>query len=178
MKVGMDCVFSRAVVLAAMACWMSGMSLPGVAFGHQDTASGAEPETALRTQTDPTTAPVFKSYHGAWLGMTAEQVRDALGKPKEKGKDTDIFVLSNQESATVYYDENGTANAFVVQYRGAPDKLPDADSVLGVNLRPNDDGSAFKRIPYPEAGYAVSYSLIPGKAPMVIVMARTLQGRR
>jgi len=52
---------------------------------------------------------------------------------------------------------------------GEGGNAPDAKSVLGEDVEAKADGSMYKLVRYPEAGYWVSYSRTAGNSPLVIV---------
>src|SRR5690242_13144319 len=46
--------------------------------------------------------PLLREYRGVQLGMTAEQVKQRLGAPKETAPRQDFYVFSEYESAQVF----------------------------------------------------------------------------
>ncbi|MBD0327204.1 MAG: hypothetical protein ICV68_12280, partial [Pyrinomonadaceae bacterium] len=87
---------------------------------------------------------------------------------KDKGKVQDFFVLSDAENVQVYYDNQGKVQAISVNYVDAK-KAPDTVSVLGEEVKANADGSMYKLVRYPEAGYWVAYSRTAGDTPLITV---------
>jgi hypothetical protein len=103
------------------------------------------------------------------FGSTSIKARQRLGNLKEKGKVQDFFVFSDNESAQVYYDDAGKVMAISLNYVGAQSGAPDAKAVLGSDLEANADGSMYKLVRYPEAGYWVSYSRTAGDSPLITI---------
>jgi hypothetical protein len=124
---------------------------------------------AKSTTATPAVTPVFKDYRGASVGMSAEEVRQKLGKPDEKFDDMDLFVFSDKERARVYYDKDKKARAISVTYIGTKGGAPLPTDVLGTEVERKEDGSMHKLITYPDAGYWVSYSRTAGEDPLVLV---------
>jgi hypothetical protein len=114
-------------------------------------------------------APLFTNYKGVTLGMSADDVRRKLDGLKEKSKEQDFFIFSDNESAQVYYDTEGKVMAVSLNYVGEGGNAPDAKAVLGEDVEAKADGSIYKLVRYPEAGYWVSYSRTAGNAPLIIV---------
>lgn len=118
--------------------------------------------------------PKWGEYKGVTVGMSAAEVRAKLAGLKDKGNTQDLFVLSDTENVQVYYDEQGKVHAISVNYVDA-NKAPDVVAVLGEEVKVNEDGSMYKLVRYPEAGYWVAYSRTAGGSPLTTV---TLQKMR
>jgi hypothetical protein len=116
-----------------------------------------------------TIVPLFTNYKGVTLGMSADEVRRKLDGLKEKSKEQDFFIFSDNESAQVYYDTEGKVMAVSLNYVGEGSNAPDAKAVLGEDVEAKADGSMYKLVRYPEAGYWVSYSRTAGNSPLIIV---------
>jgi hypothetical protein len=112
--------------------------------------------------------PKWGEYKGITIGMNADEVRAKLAGLKDQGKVQDFFVLSDAENVQVYYDDQGKVQAISVNYVDAR-KAPDVVAVLGEEVKANEDGSVYKLIRYPEAGYWVAYSRTAGDAPLITV---------
>ncbi|HWS54188.1 MAG TPA: hypothetical protein VN228_08680 [Pyrinomonadaceae bacterium] len=117
----------------------------------------------------PAAEPLYREYKGVKLGMKADEARGKLGTPQEKDKVQDFFVLSETERARVYYDDKGEVSAVIVTYVGRGANAPDAKTVLGSEIEAKPDGSAYKLVTYPEAGYWVAYSRTAGDEPLTII---------
>ena len=117
----------------------------------------------------PQDAPLYSDYKGVKLGMSAGDVRKKLGRPKDAGKEQDFFVFSDTERARVYYDDKGNASAIIVTYIGKSGNAPPPETILGARLDANADGSMYKLVQYPKAGYWIAYSRTAGDEPLTMV---------
>ncbi|HEX2272165.1 MAG TPA: hypothetical protein VHH35_21665 [Pyrinomonadaceae bacterium] len=111
--------------------------------------------------------PLFTDYRGVKIGMSADEVRSKLDQIK-KGEGQDFLVLSDQESAQIYYDNQGKVTAISVDYFDNG-KAPSPDAVLGIAIQAKADGSMYQLNRYPEAGYWVSYNRTAGDKPIVTI---------
>ena len=134
-------------------------------------AAAAKPAEAppAVAATAPAAEPPFKAYKGVSLGLSAEEVRAKLGKPEEKSDAMDFFVFSDRERARVYYDQDGKARAVTITYIGRDGGAPLPAAVIGTDIEAKADGSMYKLVTYPEAGYWIAYSRTAGDSPMVMI---------
>lgn len=114
----------------------------------------------------------LRDYRGVRIGMTAAEARQKLGEPADKSDAQDYYSFSDQEMAQIFYDEALKVRAVCVNYLGAT--APAAQSVLGVAVAPGEDGTIYRLVKYPQAGYWVSYSRTAGDAPVVTVVMQRL----
>ena len=120
------------------------------------------------------TDPVFHSYKGITIDMTINDVHQKLGTPKETSGGQDFYQLSEKEAFQIFYKNNEKVKAIVVTFIGEGSGAPDCKTVLGTNETPTADGSIYKVVRYPKAGYWVSYNRTGGDAPMVVVTMQKL----
>jgi len=113
--------------------------------------------------------PLYRQYRGVQFGMTAEQVRQKLGAPKEKGDRQDFFAFSDTESAQVFYDPQQKVMAVTVNYLGEQSGAPTPEQIFGTPAEVKADGSIYKMVRYAQAGYFVVYSRTAGDSPLVMV---------
>ena len=119
-------------------------------------------------------APVFDNYRGAQIGMNMTDVRQKLGQPSETAAQQDLYFFSETESAQIYYDAAHKVKAISINYTG--DGAPAVQRVLGTDVAAGPDGSLFKLVSYPQAGFWVAYSRSAGPAPVVtITLQRIVQ---
>jgi hypothetical protein len=137
-------------------------------------AAEARPAAAADATTHAA-APLYKGYKGVSPGLSAEEVRAKLGKPKEESDEMDFFVFSDRERARVYYDKDKRAHAVIATYIGRNSDAPPPAAVIGTDIEAKADGSMYKMVTYPQAGYWIAYSRTAGEQPMVIItMQKTL----
>lgn len=122
----------------------------------------------------PPTEPVYHDYKGVTIGMSTDDARQKLGKPKSKGPKQDYYVFSDTESAQVYYRDDKVF-AVSAHYLGAKTGVPTAMEVLGIDVAPRKDGSISKLIRYPTVGYWVSYGRTAGKSPLVSITMQKIR---
>ncbi|HEX8353803.1 MAG TPA: hypothetical protein VF611_12935 [Pyrinomonadaceae bacterium] len=118
--------------------------------------------------------PPFSAYKGVRIGMTADAARKLLGSPTEKDDKQDVYSFNENESCQVYYDDARKVSAVSVTYFGGK-AVPTAKSVLGDDADARQDGSAYKLIRFPKAGYWVSYTRTSGDSPMTIIAIQKLR---
>jgi hypothetical protein len=115
-------------------------------------------------------APLFNEYKGVRIGMMADEARKMLGSPQDKSDEQDFYVFNEQESAQVFYDKAHKTYAISVNYLGAKNSsTPAPQSVFGSEIETKPDGSMFKMVRYPKAGYWVSYSRTSGNDPIISI---------
>lgn len=137
----------------------------------------ATPTPTLLQQTPPAipAGPSYFDYKGVQIGMTAEEARQKLGEPKQKGKKQDFFTFSDTETAQIFYDQNQKVLAISTNYVGKQSGAPTPEAILGTEIQAKPDGSVYKLVRYPQAGYWVSYNRTAGDAPIVSVTMRKLR---
>jgi hypothetical protein len=113
--------------------------------------------------------PPFHEYRGVRIGMTADEARKKLGDPTDKGDQQDFYVVSDNETAQIFYDAEKKVYALSIIYMGGKTSPPDAKAVLGVEVEAKPDGSMHRRVDYPKAGYWIAYSRTAGDSPLVTV---------
>ena len=114
--------------------------------------------------------PLLREYRGVQLGMTAEQVKQRLGAPKETAPRQDFYVFSEVESAQVFYDAQRNVMAVTVNYLGDGASAPAPEKIFGGPAEVKPDGSVYKMVRYPQAGYFVAYSRSGGEAPQLVTV--------
>jgi hypothetical protein len=132
-------------------------------FQAQDSAKGNAVDT-----------PVYADFKGVHIGMTADEARQKLGAPQEKGDEQDFYSFNDKNTAQVYYDKSKKVYAVSVAYIGT-DGAPAPKAIVGSEVETKPDGSMYKMVRYPKAGYWVSYSRTPGSDPLVTVTMQKLQ---
>lgn len=118
--------------------------------------------------------PPFHEYKGVRIGMSVEEARKALGNPTDKGDKQDFYSFDEKEACQVYYDDAHKVFAVSVTYVGGK-SAPVPKSVIGSDIEAKQDGSLYKLVRFPKAGYWVSYTRTPGEDPMTIIAIQKIQ---
>jgi hypothetical protein len=118
--------------------------------------------------------PPFHEYKGVRIGMTIAEARKLLGTPTDKDDKQDVYSFNDNEQCQVYYDDAKKVFAVSVTFLGGK-SAPAAKSVLGDEPEARQDGSVYKLIRFPKAGYWVSYTRTTGESPMTIIAMQKIQ---
>jgi hypothetical protein len=146
--------------------WLGAISL--VAIG----AVSAQPQRA-RAQTED--KPLFADFRGVSIGMPAEEVRKKLGGPRDKADDLDIYLFNENQAVQVYYDKAKTVSAISIDFMTGATGIPSAKDVVGGDPDTRPDGSSYKMVRYPKAGYWVSYSKTAGDSPTITITMQKIE---
>ncbi|MFN2577948.1 MAG: hypothetical protein ABR607_09705 [Pyrinomonadaceae bacterium] len=101
--------------------------------------------------------------------MPAEEARKKLGSPRDKGEDQDFYVFNDTQAVQVFYDKTKTVTAISIDFMSGASQIPVAKDIIGSEPEAKADGSAYKLVRYPKAGYWVSYSRTAGKEPTITI---------
>jgi len=123
---------------------------------------------------DPS-SPSFLEYRGVQLGMTADEVRKKLGDPREKGDEQDFYVFGESETAQVLYDKTRKVTAISADFMTVGKTTPTAKDVFGADVEAKADGSVYKMVRYPKAGYWLSFNRTSGTSPMTTITLQRIQ---
>jgi hypothetical protein len=158
-------VSRRSVTLPLLAALLAALSLAA--------AQARAPQAGQNK--DKEQEPPFHEYKGVHLGMSIEEARKALGNPTDKSDKQDLYSFNDKESCSVYYDDARKVFAVSVTYLGDKSGAPVPKSVLGTEADSKPDGSLYKMLRFPKAGYWVSYTRTPGDDPMTIIAIQKIQ---
>ena len=118
----------------------------------------------------PAEEPVFLDYKGVKIGWIADEVRKKLGDPADKGEEQDFYVFNEKETCQVMYDKaTRQVTAISVDFMNGAREVITPQQVFGADIDAKPDGSKYKLVRYPKAGYWVSYSRTAGDTPIVTV---------
>lgn len=123
----------------------------------------------------PEDQPAFSQFKGVKIGMVADEARKKLGSPREKSAEQDFYVFNDNEVVQVYYDKGGTVNAISIDYMNGASSIPSSKDVFGADTAAKADGSVYKMVRYPKAGYWVSYSRTAGNEATVTITMQKIQ---
>jgi hypothetical protein len=90
------------------------------------------------------------------------QARDASAREE-------FYVVSESESAQIFYDAQRKVMAVSVNYLGDLSKAPAPEKVFGAPVEAKPDGSVYKMVRYQRAGYFVVYARTADDSPLVNV---------
>ena len=120
-------------------------------------------------------ANAFKEYRGVQLGMLADEVRKKLGNPKDKGDEQDFFVFGDNETAQIVYDHTHKVVTISADFLTAGATVPTAKQIFGSDVEAKADGSVYRMVRFPKAGYWVSYNRTSGATPMTSITLQKIQ---
>lgn len=118
---------------------------------------------------------LFNQYRGVQLGMTAEEVRKKLGEPKEKGSEQDFYIFGESETALFVYDKSQKLIALSADFLTAGNGTLTAKEVFGTDVEAKPDGSIYKMVRFPKAGYWLSYNRTSGASPLTTVTIQKIE---
>ncbi len=131
--------------------------------------------TRKPTAATPIEEPVFLDYRGVKIGWLADEVRKKLGAPANKGEEQDYYMFGDKETCQVLYDKaTNKVTAISVDFMSGAREVITPQQVFGADIDTKPDGSKYKLVRYPKAGYWVSYSRTAGDTPIVTVTIQAL----
>jgi len=114
--------------------------------------------------------PLFSDFRGVRIGMPTDEARKKLGSPKEKGDEQDFYLFNDNQAVQVYYDKaTKKVTAISIDFMNGANQIPAAKEIIGSEIDSKADGSGYKLVRYPKAGYWVSYSRTSGKEPTITI---------
>lgn len=117
----------------------------------------------------------FKDYRGVQLGMTADEVRKKLGDPRDKAEEQDFYMFNDTETLQIVYDKTRKVVTISADFMNPGNTVPTAKQIFGAEVEPKADGSVYRMVRYPKAGYWVSYNRTSGDAPLTTVTLQKIQ---
>lgn len=118
--------------------------------------------------------PVISIYKDVKIGMDADEVRRLLGKAKIDDSDG-FFYDEDSEMIQIRLDETEKVRLIAVTYSSESPNLPKYADIFGADpANEKPDGSVYKLVRYPEAGYWIAYSRTAGDKPNVTVTMQKL----
>jgi hypothetical protein len=172
----MGLLFTFALLLSAFLLTTQTASAQEQSASTQETsAEDVQANTVKGDETShKTLKPYWSEYKGVRIGMSMDEVRDKLDGLKDKGKAQDFFVFSDSENVQVFYGQDGKVKAIAVNYLDTK-KAPDVLAIFGEEVQAKDDGSMYKLVRYPDAGFWVAYSRTAGDAPLTAVTIQKMR---
>jgi hypothetical protein len=125
---------------------------------------------AAATHAQKADDPLFSEFKGVRIGTPTDEARKKLGSPKEKGDEQDYFLLNDNQQVMVYYDKTTkTVTAISIDFMNGANQVPTPKQIIGSEIDSKADGSGYKLVRYPKAGFWVSYSRTSGKEPTISI---------
>ena len=156
--------FRIPTLLLAAAGLLLALSTPNAQVRKGTGGATAPPE-------DP--SPSFHEYRGVALGMVTDDVRKKLGNPKDKGEEQDFYVFDEKETAQIVYDQ--THKVVTISADFLNKTALTAKDVFGADVEAKPDGSVYKMVRYPKAGYWLSYNRTSGASPLITITLQKIQ---
>ncbi len=127
------------------------------------------------TDPDDENRPAFSDFKGVSIGMHADDARKKLGNPRDKSAEQDFYMFGDNQAVEVFYDKAGAVTAISIDYMSGANGIPSCKDVLGAEAEKKSDGSVYKIVRYPKAGYWVSYSRTAGDSATVTITIQKIQ---
>ena len=135
-------------------------------------------QTPRRSNTPHEEEPIFLDYRGVKIGWVADEVRKKLGAPANKGDEQDYYRFGENEACQILYDKaTSKVTAISVDFMNGAREVITPQQVFGSDFEAKPDGSKYKLVRYPKAGYWVSYSRTAGDTPIITVTIQKLPGQ-
>lgn len=144
----------------------SQVKLIGLLLALIFSAIAAPGSNAQRARNDE---PLFSEFRGVRIGMPTEEARKKLGSPRDKSDEQDFYVFNDTQAVQIYYDKAKTVSAISIDFLNGATGIPAPKDVVGSDPEAKADGSAYKMVRYPKAGYWVSYSRTAGSSPTITI---------
>ena len=148
-------------------------SLVVISFAIAGTSQAQAQQKRASASMAPEDDPVFHDYRGVKIGWLADEVRKKLGSPANKGDEQDFYMFGEKETAQFLYDK-GQVTAISVDFMNGAKEVITPQQVFGADIDAKPDGSKYRLVRYPKAGYWVSYSRTAGDTPIVTVTIQKL----
>jgi len=113
--------------------------------------------------------PLFAGFKGVRIGMPAEEARKKLGNPRDKSDEQDFYLFNDNQAVQIFYDKAKAVSAISIDFMTGAADVPEPREIIGGAPDSRPDGSAYKMVRYPKAGYWVSYSKTAGTSPTVTI---------
>jgi hypothetical protein len=129
----------------------------------------AAPVTQAQRKANEEVSSLFHDYRGIQLGMLADEVRKKLGDPKDMSDEQDFYIFGETETAQILYDKTHKVITISADFLTTATAVPTAKQVFGAEVEAKADGSVYKMIRFPKAGYWLSYNRTSGNSPLTTV---------
>src|SRR3982751_2461920 len=100
--------------------------------------------------------PLISEYRGVKIGWVAEDVRKKLGNPANKSDEQDYFMFDEKETVQILYDKTQKVVTISVDFQTGANGTLTPQQVFGADIEAKSDGSKYKMVRYPKAGFWLS----------------------
>lgn len=121
------------------------MALGSTAFQTRSAAPISTQQPNSDTATRPQEAKVMREFRGVKLGLKADDVHSAMGKPESASTDREEYKLSDDDTLTVHYD-NGAVKAIQIRFTSTKNAPSWKDVVGNAEIQQNENGSKVARV--------------------------------
>lgn len=120
---------------------------------------------------DAVDEPLLRDYRGVQIGWLTVDVRKKLGSPADKGEEQDLYIFNDQkETAQILYDKaTHQVIAISVDFMSGAQNVLTPQQVFGADIDAKPDGSKYRLVRYPKAGFWLSYNRTSGASPMITI---------
>jgi hypothetical protein len=137
-------------------------------------ANQPKPAVPAATAAKVIPTPAMTEFRKASIGIAADELKKAWGKPEVEDKTGFIFEFSDKEMAQIALDADAKVDTIAVTFQDGTG-APKAEEVFGPKekIERKENGTIFHMVRYPEAGYWVSY-FSQGQGKPVIITYKKL----
>jgi hypothetical protein len=131
---------------------------------------------AVRSSAQKADDPLFSDFKGVRIGTPTEEARKKLGNPKDKGDEQDFYLFNDDQAVQVYYNKDTRkVTAISIDFMNGAKEIPTPKEIIGSDIEAKADGSGYKLVRYPKAGFWVSYSRTAGKEPTITITMQKIE---
>lgn len=126
------------------------------------------------TTNQAATAPM-KEFRKVGIGMSADDVESAWGEPKVKDDSGFLYNLSDSETAQIEVGPEKKVTAIAIMFKNGKG-APSLAEVFGAGATADreQNGTVYKMVRYPDAGYWLSYYAGSGENAVTTITIRRL----
>ena len=169
--------FLQAGLILVLLFWLATAAAFGQTTDTKQTATTTTTEMQKSETPKAVMMPVLQNYKEVKIGMTADDVRDKLGKAKIDDKDGFYYEINDDEMVQIRLDKDKKVRLISITYTSDNKNTPKFEDIFGTSVKaePGADGMIYKLVNYPEAGYWVAYSRTAGDKPTVTVTMQKMR---
>jgi hypothetical protein len=152
-------VSSASLVQVGLSCLLVLLVLTNAsAQQNVNTTQVAAKQVAITKSEPAAPKPVFQGYKKVMIGMTFDEVKNALGKAQSESAE-ELFYTFDEETAQILFDRDKKVRVISLNYTEKAKNVPKFEDVFGADVakEPAADGRLYKMVRYPEAGFWVAY---------------------